>query len=229
MSKYVVISSEKDMDEGGIIIHRVNVPGKDPEAIKYRAIQGGLTWPKDGAPGYYIILGQLDDGLAYHRQDVKSPLKFLGEFESEFPEKLFKRLTDDAKIFLCDEFYCDMGLEWEGFVEDFDAYTSKHKIDRVYLREAPFSQNFQFGVTKIREWRAARALDIPEGTTIRSQLKEMQPTDLKESPETNFFAVNALRFVIGGIEKYSPGPISPKVMARILRDRGARPGGFMAS
>jgi len=72
MSEYVVISSEKDMDEGGIIIHRVNVSGKEPEVIKYRAIQGGLTWPKDGAPGYYIILGQLDDGLAYHRQDVKS-------------------------------------------------------------------------------------------------------------------------------------------------------------
>jgi len=147
MSKYVVISSEKDMDERGIIIHRVNVPGKNPEVIKYRAIQGGLTWPKNGAPGYYIILGQLDDGLDYRRQDVKSPLKFLGEFESEFPEKLFNRLTDDARMFLCDEFYCDTGPEWEGFVEAFDNYVSIHKVEKVYLKEAPFAQNFHFGVS----------------------------------------------------------------------------------
>lgn len=211
---YRIIESEKNEQEGGLITHTVDMGKQLPEKIIYSNIQGGLSWPNQASPGYYVILGQLHHTSPdYGNRPSRSPLKFLAEGQNEFIEELFGQLTDDAKMLLCEDFFCAKAPdeahnpkdEWQGYVESFDEYLDDREIGGVYLRAAPYIKNFQFGAAKIREWIRANALEIPKSSIVYSQLKRMTTVDLRNDPEINFHAVNALRYVVGDFDKHETG------------------------
>ena len=224
----MIIKSEQDED--GIIRHTISAPvdGMDDRVVEYSAVMGGLSWPNEHAPGYYIIMGQsrFDDDYRSVVK-IKPSLTFLEEFESSSLSKLVNRLTDDAKMLLCDEFYCDMEGDLEGFAESFWTYSNGAK--GINLVQAPFTHNFMYGTQRVSERIGENSITMPVKGIIREQIERMEVKDLQNKPESHFHAVNALRYLVCGVEKFSPGPVPPEIMARILRDTGPRPGGFMAT
>lgn len=225
---YTVVSAEKNIDEGKIIRHEVYSEFGDNREIEYSAVIGGLSWPSEYSSGYYLIMGQSRYDEDYRSFVNKKPvLKFLMEFESQNLRDLVTRLSDDANMLLCDTFYCDMAGIFEGFAESFYEYSTV--VGGFNLVQAPFTNNFHFGSQKVGERIKDKSMEIPELAVVREQIDRMEVKDLQNKPESYFGAVNALRYLVCGVEKYSPGPIPPAIMARIIKSRGPRPGGFMAS
>lgn len=228
---YSIVRSYRDQSDGGIVCHFVKVEGKaDPELIEYETVIGGISWPSEGSPGYYVIMGQRPIGKEFRSviKNAKPTLTFLMEFEAPSLKDMIEHLIDDAKITLCDTFYCDMGSNWDGFAEAVWTYTAPMSAS-IGLLQAPFTTNFQFGIQSIAERIEQQALEVPNDTILRSQIERMEVKDLQNKPDVYYYAVNALRYLICGVEKYSAGPIPPQIRAKITRDRGRRPGGFMAA
>ena len=71
------------------------------------------------------------------------------------------------------------------------------------LEEAPWLDRPDLGIHHILGWKDKGLLEIPENSLIRSQLQTLQADQVKTVPET-MNAVNALRFLVCGFEKYKP-------------------------
>ena len=171
----------------------------------FSSIKAGLSWPTSSSPGFYCLLGEeyRVPGRFENPKAEKGKLILLADHESKspFPDKLFDPLTDDCTLFHCDSIYTDL-KNHEGDVGIFRDWMYDKNM-RVDLVEAPFSDSFGLGVSLIRRWADASLLELPEGS-LREQLKKLTAADLEESPETRFYAVNALRFVVSAFEKYRP-------------------------
>ena len=117
---------------------------------------------------------------------------------------LLDRLTDDAKMLICDEIYADLTENRKCFRDFFSDYCQETETRGLYLRQAPWPENFSYGLGLIREWLQKKALKIENDTTLAHQLGKISE-DLLEDPaeaEVDFYAVNALRYVLGGFQKY---------------------------
>ena len=75
----------------------------------------------------------------------------------------------------------------------------------VRLEEAPWGDNPGFGLDYINEWMKKGLLQLPEGSLVRNQLRMVVGEKVNQLSET-LNAVNALRFVVCGFEKYKPNP-----------------------
>lgn len=84
-------------------------------------------------------------------------------------------------------------------------YTNRKKVFSGQVEMAPFADNFLVGVSLIKDWLDAGRLLLPPETIVYKQLKQIGRTELA-APDVRekYFAVNALRFTIGALEKYTP-------------------------
>jgi hypothetical protein len=172
--------------------------GKDDQI--FLDILIGLAWPNKSAPAYYCIFGQLDR----QNEFKKNPLIFLSEGQSSDLQELLDKLTDDAKRLLSEGICVDLTGEWECYRDTFGNYCEDLKIRGLYLIQTPWPENFPYGLGLIKDWLKKRALEIERGTILAEQLGKM-PENLSEhttEPEVDFFAVNALRYVLGTFQKY---------------------------
>jgi hypothetical protein len=200
---YTVIKAERS---DGIIIHHLDT--KDAEKIiRYADIRAGLSWPTEEAPGYYCILGErYEDFLRFEGIERRGELRLLAEYQYEGVSlsDLFARLTDDLAMLECQSIYTDTEEPFLGHVETFWEFRSKTGAKMGNLTQAPYAANWLLGVSWIQDWIRSRLLSIPETSAAYSQLKSIAKSDLAESPENRFFAVNALRYVVGAFHKYRP-------------------------
>jgi hypothetical protein len=105
--------------------------------------------------------------------------------------------------FNTEEIYTDTSIKCKGYVLDFTTFKKeKRPNQRIFLRSAPFYEDFSHGVFTIKGLVKKDRLIIPN-SIVYEQLKNIATKDLKENPEEKFFAVNALRFVIGSFEVFS--------------------------
>lgn len=162
-----------------------------------RDIRGALVWPTINSPGYYCIFGQRDDVTP----QGKLPLQFLGEASLELPKQIYQKVMQDAKRFVCYEFYNDYQDGNDELIRAFYEYCRYQRNANVKFTKAPFSKSFHIGILLIKEWIKKNALNIPNDTILREQLKNIDTADLTEKPEEKFFAVNALRFIVATVEK----------------------------
>lgn len=186
----------KAKKRSGIIIHNV----------RYSDVRAGLSWPTAVSPGYYCILGEeYHEKTRYEGSDHKGKLKLLSEreFSGISLNELFAKLTDDTSLLHCSRIFTDMSDEYLGCIEAFRDFTLDIRSGG-YISEAPYADNFMLGVSWIQDWTRTARLDIPEKSVIRSQLKRITKADLADSPETRFYAINALRFVVGAFHKIRP-------------------------
>ena len=177
------------------------------ETKPYRAIRGGVSWPvmEENLPAYFCILGE-----EYSKWTEWGKLILLSEHEA--PDVLtslntfFTKLTDDAKLYLCKTFYTVIeGLQGEnnrGYAEALQNFMHG-KQTSCSLEEAPWADRPDLGLYHIKSWIAKSLLELPEGSLVREQLKMVETDKVKQLPQ-RFNAVNALRFVICGFEKYKP-------------------------
>ena len=209
---YEVIRSWRD-ETTDLIFHDT---GRLPNRI-YRDVRAGLTWPSRDAPGYFIILGQLP-----HRNEMKErPLVFIKEKISEDLRDLFQSLSDAAQMFLCEDAYTDLSnKEYEGYVQMFRDFCSKNEIRRLYLQEAPYISNFQYGLHLIKEMLGNYALEIDKQTIAGQQLGQIPKGDPGEHPEETFWAVNALRYVVGAYKKSSSSNMTQEKADEMRRRYG---------
>jgi len=133
----------------------------------------------------------------------KLPLVLLGEAEHALPHKFFQKMIEAAREFQCVDFYKEERKEERELMTlfaDVCRHQRVYKVNILFAR-AKLSTNFPFGVALAREWAQDGALNISEGTILRTQLSAIASTDLDQKPEEKFYAVDALRLLIGSIEK----------------------------
>ena len=204
MQNYSVVKAEKA--ENRIITHILDMGNGETKTVQYSDVRAGLSWPTPTSPGYYCILGEEHHEInKYEGVKRTTNLKLLSE--REFPgislDELFAKLTDDTSLLRCSRIFTDMSDEYDGYVELFREFVIGIKHSG-YLNPAPYTEVFFLGVSRILDWTKSGKLDIPEKTFVHSQLKGITKADLADSPETIFYAVNALRFVVGAFFKHRP-------------------------
>jgi hypothetical protein len=192
---YPIRNARKDK-HSGMIIHELE--GQDDKV--YLDIRAGLTWPNRSAPAYYCILGQEDKENEFKR----NPIVFFCENQSKDLHLLLDKLTDDAKRLLCDEIYVDLSENRKCFRDSFSDYCKETDTTGLYLRQAPWPDNFAYGLWLIKDWLAKNSLEIEQESTLARQLGKISE-DLLEDPakaEIDFYGVNALHYIVGGFQKY---------------------------
>ncbi len=192
---YSIKNARKDKHDGKIY-HEID--GQDDKV--YLNIRAGLSWPNKSAPAYYCILGQLDR----KNELKKNPIIFLCEGQSKNLHLLLDKLTDHAKMALCKEIFVDLTGDRECFRDSFIDYCEETETRGLYLRQAPWPENFSYGLGLIRDWLGKKSLEIEHGTTLAHQLGKI-PEDISAhtaEPEVDYFAVNTLRYVLGAFQKY---------------------------
>jgi hypothetical protein len=209
MKKYSVLEATKGKD--GIITHKVDTGYGDPKLFRYVRVWAGLQWPKGPTPAYYIILGlehQERDYLGGKKR--RGPLRFFAEFEAPSVLSLndfFKQLTDDISKYYCTRVFTHTEDEYESFVQSYEDYLRDKELKSAYPDEAPYSENFNWGLAQINDWMSRGKLELPNDSEVRAQLKSISEEDLGEAPETKFLRINALRYLLGGFLKYAPEPV----------------------
>ncbi len=212
ITDYNIKKAKKHDDYPSVIVHEVEGE-QGSRKIEYSAVIGGISWPTNTSPAYACILGQVWDGelRTMGKRQRKGAIKFLGEYHSDAlsNEDFFRKVSDGVVMFYCENFFTDLDEQWEGYRESFRDYLNEKEIVKPvpHLEQAPFSEKFLWGASSINDLRAEGKITIPEGTLIHRQLASITNEDLEDSPETNFWAVNALRFAIGAFHKNDYRPV----------------------
>lgn len=191
---YEIKNARKARDDG-YIYHQV--AGEDDKI--YLTIRAGLSWPEDTAPAYYCILAEKHRPNEFKRY----PLVMIDEGQSNDINDLIGELVDAYKLTLCAEIRADLTPDKKIFRDIFHDYCSEEEVKGVYLRPAPWAEQFEYGLNLIRNWVAKKALVIDKNTFLAHELGRL-PKDLKaysDNPQRDFFAVNALRLVLGSFKK----------------------------
>lgn len=138
----------------------------------------------------------------FHKQcEARFPLRFLREGQEEMPTKLFQTLFDEMGTFHYWEIFSDLSEKNRTYISAFDQERrSNRNLQNIRLNLAPFYQNFSHGVLLIKEWMKGEVLHIPRDTIVYNQLTTITAENSQADPERIFFAVNALRFVVGAFE-----------------------------
>lgn len=215
-NKQVVMKARKEKD--GSIIHEMSRQYA-PEVIRYKDIRGGISWAitssNGNSPHYYCMLGQLwtEGGRFEGEKPQRGKVILLTEYRAASllsRADFLRNLTDYSKGLYCDTYYTtDVDLtqgEINPDVAAFRQYVSENNIKNPHpiLKQAPFPEKFRFGIEEISTWREQGKIDIPKDSIVYEQLTTIQESDLEKSPETKFYAINALRYVVCAFLKYPP-------------------------
>ena len=183
-----------------LIYHEID---GQPDRI-YRTLRAGLSWPENMAPAYFCIFGQK------HRQNEfnRYPLIFLAEGQGKDLSPVLDMLTDLGNRICCDEIRADLTEDKKLFRELYHDYCKENEVHGHYLRRAPWPDQFAYGLGLIRDWLDKKSLEIQKDSILAQQLGSI-PEDLRahtSHPEEDFFAVNALRYVLSSFQKHPHQP-----------------------
>jgi hypothetical protein len=107
-------------------------------------------------------------------------------------------------MLLCDEIYADFTDVRRCYQDVFHGYCQESRIRGLYLRQAPWPENFSFGLGIITDWLGKESLEIDGETVLAQQLGKISEDLLEDTAkaEVDFYTVNALRYVLGAFQKY---------------------------
>jgi hypothetical protein len=192
------INSSKKEKKTGVISHVLS----GGQSVSYRSIRAGIAWPFRTAPAYYCIVAERE----ILNLKKKFPLIMLAEGESKNLESLFQKLSDLCTQLRCESIYTDLSSPETKCYEDL-FWKFRHEnmtASGLFLLQAPWIENFEFGLHLIRGRLDTRSLEILKDSIVAKQLGGMVETSLSVTTyrEEEFYAVNALRFVLGSFEAY---------------------------
>ncbi len=207
-----VTSAEKRKD-GSVALTIFDPFDGSKELKEYAAIRGGISWPTAKAPAYFCVVGKeyVNPGRNYENEQ-NGAMTMLAEYETNALSLtgFYKKIIDCAEQMLCDSFYVELPEDRNecGFLNDFDDVESKRESN-TYLWEAHDVDNFLLGVSRIRSCIDQKQLIIPGESITAEQMNSFTREDLQFDPKENFYAVNALRHVVGSYyrEPVGEGPI----------------------
>ena len=200
----------------------------DDEKVEEKSFLGvrcGLSWPLSVNPGgYFLLLAQEARRLI----TGQCPLWVIREYQAQTLEILFEKMFNEMGIFGCFEIFTVLSGRYESLVQALDSYRKKNRaLQDVKIKPAPYGdmtqQSFIHGNDMIMKWlKVIKGLTIPKDFCIRSQLREIRESDLNGSPHEKFFAMNALRYVLGAFETSS----IPESTRNRVPDPGIPPGAW---
>jgi hypothetical protein len=94
------------------------------------------------------------------------------------------------------------------YYNQFYSYMERLNMHQRILLHPPDIMDWQAGVLCILKYARDSALHIPESTILAGQLGKLTSADQQDAKRHEFYAVNALRCVIGSFET-SPTPALP--------------------
>jgi len=179
---------------------RIEIQYTDDTAdrVYVQKVRGGLMLPTAQSPAYFCILGQLLD----KNSKFKHPCILLSETEADLPEQFYKKLSLEARKLLCWRFFCDYTDSNSEFRVSLSKYLRKRDLSRVSIK-FPYIGDWVNGVLTIRQSSKDGALKIPKDSIMGRQLGQMEPEHQQESQRSSFYAVDALRCVLGSFERPS--------------------------
>ena len=189
------------------ITHIVAKQDGGTERKEDSAIRGGLSWPMGVIPGYHCILGE--EYVYTNRDDKKvqrGKLHLLGEYEylDTSIDMMFAKLADDVVQLHCGTVYTHTNEEYQDYLEAYRDFCYAKKVSLGRLDQAPFAENFQLGISLIKDWWRTGRLVLPEQSIVREQLKRIFKQELNDKPEDKFYAINGLRFAVAAFHKFKP-------------------------
>ena len=179
---------------------RIEVQYSDDTAEKVcvQEVRGGLMLPTAESPAYFCILGQLLE----RNSKFKHPCILLSETEAALPEQFYKKLSNEARKLLCWTFFCDYTDSNYEFRVSLSKYLRKRDLSRISIK-LPYIGDWVNGILTIRQSSEDGVLKIPKDSIMGRQLGQMTPGDQQESQRGRFYAVDALRCVLGSFERPS--------------------------
>jgi hypothetical protein len=163
-------------------------------------IRAGIVWPYQIQPGYWLIIGQREKETVFGKH--KHPLTLLDDGESRDLDKLFDSMTDSAVRLKCENIYANMNNEEnQCYREAFSHYCREHNIQRVFLNRAHYVDNFEYGVQLIRQFLRDQALELDRASLVADQLGQIPESALEEDRQREYYALQALRFVLASFVK----------------------------
>lgn len=187
----------------GLLVLKVQLDETKPVVEKpFLGVRCGLAWPLPINPGGYFCLVAQE---AKKLPTGESPLLVIREFKALTLDALFQRMLNDMGIFGCFEIFTDLSKRHENYLHALSLYLkSDRNLQAVRIKPAPYAEGkdgFIHGHNNISKWiKDIKGLTIPKEFAIHSQLREIREADLKENPQEKFYAMNALRYVLGAFE-----------------------------
>ena len=189
-------------NRGGIeIVHE----GDQDDNFIVETVRGGILWPAVESPGYFCILGQRPTFNDFK----KKPLVLLAEHSTDLPQKLIETITIETRRMMCRDIFCDFNEHTFQFQEDLYRHIKKFGIVGVNLN-GPYLADWINGILSAQQWMSEDALELPRGTVLRDQLSGMKFEDRDPTRRGPFYAVDALRCVLGSFEVPAPRPVTIK-------------------
>ncbi len=170
----------------------IEVQYSDDTADMVQEVRGGFMFPTAESPAYFCIIGQLLE----RNSKFKHPCILLSETEAALPEQFYKKLSNEARKLLCWIFFCDYTDSNYEFRVSLMKYLRKRDLSRISIA-SPYIGDWLNGLLGIRQYSEDGVLKIPKDSIIARQLGQMTPGDQQESQRSRFFAVDALRCVLG--------------------------------
>jgi hypothetical protein len=185
------------MDREKLIFQYSKEPGSMQRVDTYLTTRAGISWPSPNSPGYYCILGLKDESTLTE----KRPLVLLAEGEDELMEKFFERLSVTANRLFCNRIFANLEHN-KGFEDSLFKFVRQRKLEGIRPWDSSEFEDFDHGVSLIRQYKRNNALIISEKSILLTQIQSMTPDDLSEKFESRFYAVAALCRVLGSFEAY---------------------------
>ncbi len=176
----------------------VRAPDGGDTICSFDSMIGGLSWPAGRFPGYFCICGVQRDPSRAHAPGQDHSLRLLAEQQTGFLDDLCSRVTETARLLNCDYLAtAEQNDQTGAFHQGFATYVRRQAIHRVRLVVAPFAGNVEFGLYLARDMGKAKRLDIPAPSILHTQMSTFRLEDIGADTEKNFYALNALRYVLG--------------------------------
>lgn len=184
-------------DREKIIFQYPKEPGTLQRVDTYLTTRASVSWPSPNVPGYYCILGLKDEPTLTE----KKPLVLLAEGQDELMEKFFERLAVTANRLFCNRIFANLKHN-RGFEDSLYKFVRQRKLEGIRPWDSSEFEDFDHGVSLIRQYKRDNALIISEKSVLLRQIQSMTPDDLSEKFEERFYAVAALCRVLGSFEAY---------------------------
>jgi hypothetical protein len=164
--------------------------------LKVERVFGGICPSSEGSPLYACCFGQ----IPHNNKTGKKKLVYLGEIENELPEPFFDQLVELSRCFFSWRWYYNTSDADDSAIESMYPllrnYLRARDIDQITLVQA-LTMDWNTGIMTIQQWVADNALDTQAGSILASQLGQMTKEDRHPSRRHIFYAVDALRALMG--------------------------------
>ena len=195
-----IIRSRKT--DAGIVEQVFFHPKADKNESKHycRAVRIGLSWPKIGRPGSFVIVGQQHDIGGFPTNTLEFQMEYqLNEISLD---TLFNVLTESYTLYGAEIIYFD--FDEADCLQAFQGYVSESHTMIDYI-DVPFKANPFASVAGVKDQIKRNLLKLPRNCEVREQALQIQPKDLEHDDwEKRFPLVPALCHVVNGFLKFPP-------------------------